>query len=143
MARSHRARRKKPTESSNAGWIAVFVSVCAGTHSQDWYRRFLATILEAPEVVEVYRMSGEIDYVIKLSVQDLSAYDAFCRKLSARVELKFLKSMFAMELLKQTSGRRTDEPRAGEEAVTPGPPSPAGSVKPRQSRRSSPSGAAT
>lgn len=83
--------------------VTIFVSICAATHSEDWRRRFVEAIEHTPEVTEVYRTSGNTDYVLKLAVPDLPAYDAFCRKLSSRVELRSVSSMFAMDRIKQTT----------------------------------------
>src|SRR5882757_7828012 len=55
-----------------------------------------------PEVMDCYRMSGEIDYLIRLALPDIEAYDAFYKRLIARVELSDVTSMFAMEEIKST-----------------------------------------
>lgn len=81
----------------------VFVSICAEMHSDKWRQRFVETVERLPEVVEVYRTSGKIDYVLKLAVPDLSAYDHFCRKISSQVEVRSVSSMFAMDRIKETT----------------------------------------
>jgi Lrp/AsnC family transcriptional regulator len=86
----------------NAG-VTVFVAVRTNQHSAQWLARFAAAVVEIPEVVDCYRMSGEIDYLLRLVLPDIAAYDAFYKRLIARVELSDVTSMFAMEEIKSTT----------------------------------------
>lgn len=83
--------------------ISVFVAVETGDHSQDWLQRFAAAVAAMPEVMEVHRMAGDIDYLLRIAVADMPAYDAFYRKLIAAVPLKNVTSRFAMERVKATT----------------------------------------
>lgn len=83
--------------------VTVFVSVRTSIHSQDWFERFRATIQAIPEVVEFYRMSGDVDYLLRVVVPDIAAYDAVYKRLIAGTELHDVSSSFAMEELKLTT----------------------------------------
>jgi len=86
----------------------VFVSICTSKHSEDWLERFHAAIREFPEVVEFYRMSGQVDYLLRVVVSDIAAYDAFYKKLISRIELSDVSSTFAMEQIKFTTALPLD-----------------------------------
>lgn len=86
----------------NAG-VTVFVAVRTAQHTAQWLARFAKAVASFPEVTDCYRMSGEIDYLIRLALPDIEAYDAFYKRLIARVELSDVTSMFAMEEIKSTT----------------------------------------
>ena len=83
--------------------VNVFVSIRTREHSREWLKRFAEVVGEFPEVVEFYRMSGEVDYLLRVVVPDIAAYDAFYRKLIDRIEIADVSSSFAMEQLKYTT----------------------------------------
>ena len=83
--------------------ISVFVSIESGDHSTDWLACFSALLSEMPEVMEVHRMAGDIDYLLHVTVHSMAAYDAFYRNLISRVPLKNVTSRFAMERVKFTT----------------------------------------
>ena len=83
--------------------ITVFVSVETGDHSQEWLSRFAEVVNAMPEVMEFYRMAGDVDYVLRVVVRDMQSYDTFYKKLIATVPLKNVTSRFAMERIKQTT----------------------------------------
>ena len=83
--------------------VNVFVSIRTNAHSVEWLRRFAEVIQEFPEVVEFYRMSGEVDYLLRVVVPDIAAYDAFYKRLIARIEIRDVSSAFAMEQIKNTT----------------------------------------
>ena len=83
--------------------ITVFVSVETGDHSQEWLARFAEMASSMPEVMEFYRMAGDVDYMLRVVVQDMQAYDAFYKKLIAASPLKNVTSRFAMEKIKSTT----------------------------------------
>jgi Lrp/AsnC family transcriptional regulator len=82
--------------------VTVFVSVVTNQHNEDWLLRFAKIISEFPEVVEFHRMSGNIDYLLKVIVPDIAAYDAFYKKLVSRIDITDVSSAFAMERIKDT-----------------------------------------
>ena len=91
----------------NVGTTA-FVSVRTNQHSVEWLERFAAVVREMPEVVEFYRMSGAVDYLLRVVVPDIEAYDRFYKRLIARIELSDVSSSFAMEQIKYTTALPLD-----------------------------------
>jgi len=83
--------------------VNVFVSIRTNTHSMEWLKRFSEVIQEFPEVVEFYRMSGDVDYLLRVVVPDIAAYDAFYKRLITRIEIRDVSSTFAMEQIKNTT----------------------------------------
>ena len=83
--------------------VTVFVSVRTSTHTEAWFERFKATVQVIPEVVEFYRMSGDIDYLLRVVVPDISGYDLVYKKLIAKTNLFDVSSSFAMEEIKFTT----------------------------------------
>lgn len=86
----------------NAG-VTVFVSIKTDKHNLDWLERFHGAVTDFPEVVEFYRMSGEVDYLLRVVVPDIAAYDAFYKKLISRIDITKVSSAFAMEQIKYTT----------------------------------------
>jgi Lrp/AsnC family transcriptional regulator len=89
----------------------VFVSVETGDHSQEWLAKFAQVVDAMPEVMEFYRMAGDVDYVLRVVVQDMHSYDTFYKKLIATVPLKNVTSRFAMERIKSTTALPISEAR--------------------------------
>jgi Lrp/AsnC family transcriptional regulator len=83
--------------------ITVFVSVETGDHSQEWLDRFAKTVGAMPEVMEFYRMAGDVDYMLRVVAPDIAGYDTFYKKLISTVPLKNVTSRFAMEKIKSTT----------------------------------------
>ena len=83
--------------------VTAFVSIKTDQHSLDWLERFHHAVADLPEVAEFYRMSGEIDYLMRVVVPDIAAYDAFYKKLISRIEISKVSSAFAMEQIKYTT----------------------------------------
>lgn len=92
--------------------VTVFVSISTNQHSIAWLERFHAAIVEFPEVVEFYRMSGAVDYLLRVVVPSIEAYDAFYKKLISKIELTNVSSAFAMEQIKYTTAMPLDFARA-------------------------------
>lgn len=86
----------------NAG-VTVFIAVRTSQHTLAWLEKFQKAVADIPEIVDVYRMSGEIDYLLRALVPDITAYDAVYKKLISRVDLTDVSSMFAMEEIKSTT----------------------------------------
>lgn len=83
--------------------VTVFVEVRTSQHNQAWFENFRATVEAIPEVVEFYRMSGDIDYLLRVVVPDIAAYDAVYKRLIDGSNLADVSSSFAMEELKYTT----------------------------------------
>jgi len=84
--------------------LTVFVLVKTNDHSHEWYKNFVKTVEEFPEVMEFYRMAGEYDYMMKVLAKDMKCFDQFYKKLVNSVDgLNNVTSTFAMESLKYTT----------------------------------------
>ncbi|MCB2107111.1 MAG: Lrp/AsnC family transcriptional regulator [Rhodobacteraceae bacterium] len=83
--------------------VTVFVAVKATRHAVDWLDEFKHAVEAVPEVVEAYRLSGEIDYLLRVVVPDIAAYDNVYKRLIERVEFADVSSSFAMEDMKFTT----------------------------------------
>jgi Lrp/AsnC family transcriptional regulator len=83
--------------------LTAFVSVEAGDHSHQWLDRFAQATSAMPEVMEVFRMAGDVDYVLKVVVPHMAAYDAFYKRLIETVPVKNVTSRFALERIKSTT----------------------------------------
>ena len=88
--------------------LTAFVAVRTLQHNEQWLRKFAAAVQAIPEIVEAYRMSGDIDYMLRIVVPDIAGYDAVYRKLIRSVELSDVSSSFAMERLKYSTALPVD-----------------------------------
>ena len=88
--------------------VDVFVAIKTRHHNADWLATFAEAVSEFPEVVEFYRMSGDIDYLMRVVVPDISAYDRFYKRLIEKVDIQDVSSSFAMEQLKYTTALPVD-----------------------------------
>jgi Lrp/AsnC family transcriptional regulator len=80
--------------------VSVFVAIETADHSSDWLARFAKVIEQTPEIVDAWRMSGDVDYLLHVVVPDIASYDAFYRKLIAALPLRNVSSRFSMERMK-------------------------------------------
>jgi Lrp/AsnC family transcriptional regulator len=83
--------------------VTVFVSVETDDHSEEWLKKFAEVVGAMPEVMEFYRMAGDVDYMLRVVVPDIHGYDRFYKRLIATVPLKNVTSRFAMEKIKSTT----------------------------------------
>ncbi len=83
--------------------LTVFVSVCTDDHSKTWSDKFTTAVANIPEIVEFYRLAGDVDYILKMMVGSVSEYDRVYQTLIARVSLSNVSASFAMEKLKFTT----------------------------------------
>ena len=88
--------------------LTVFVEIETGDHSKDWLGKFAAAIKEMPEVMEIYRMAGDVDYMLRITVPNMAAVDTFYQRLISLVPLKNVTSRFAMERVKYTTAYPVD-----------------------------------
>jgi len=88
--------------------VTVFVAVKTSQHNAAWLERFARAVCEIPEVVEFYRMSGEVDYLLRVVVPDIAGYDAVYKRLIRSVEMFDVSSSFAMEQIKYTTALPLD-----------------------------------
>jgi len=83
--------------------LSVIVLVRTSNHDAAWMERFDAAVRAMPEIVGAHRMSGDLDYVLRVRVADVPAYDRFYKALIARVPLSDISASFVMEDLKDTT----------------------------------------
>ncbi len=83
--------------------VTVFVSVETGDHSEQWLGKFADVVGAMPEVMEFYRMAGDVDYMLRVVVKDIAGYDEFYKRLIESIPLKNVTSRFAMEKIKSTT----------------------------------------
>ena len=83
--------------------VTVFVSVKTTEHDEKWLARFAAAVIALPEVLEFHRMSGDVDYLLKVVTTDIAGYDRFYKKLIKTARLTGVSSAFSMEQIKSTT----------------------------------------
>lgn len=88
--------------------MTVFVAVRTRNHTRDWLARFKQVIDGIPEVVAFYRLSGDVDYLLRVVVPDIKAYDDVYKRLIAGIELEDVSSSFVMEQIKYTTALPLD-----------------------------------
>ena len=88
--------------------VTVFMAVRTNQHNQRWFDKFRSAVEVIPEVVEFYRMSGEMDYLLRVVVPDIAAFDTVYQRLIKSVELFDVSSSFAMEEIKFTTALPLD-----------------------------------
>lgn len=88
--------------------LTVFVGIEAPDHTAEWRAIFSRTISDFPEVMEIYRLAGEMDYLLRVAVADMAAYDQFYRRLTEALPIRNVTSHFAMERLKASNAYPVD-----------------------------------
>lgn len=83
--------------------VTALVQIRTNNHTAEWLDQFKAAIEQFPEVIEAYRTSGEIDYMLRVMVPSIDAYDLFYKRLIDAVDLYDVRTIFAMEKMKQTT----------------------------------------
>jgi len=94
--------------------VTVFVSIRTNRHNAAWSKAFCTAVARIPEVVEFYRMSGQVDYLLRIVVPDIAAYDRIYNQMIEAAELYDVSSGFAMETLKYTTALPVEYAIAGE-----------------------------
>ncbi len=88
--------------------LTVYVGVESPDHSAAWRETFAAKVAAMPEVMDVCRLAGDVDYLLRASFPDMAAYDAFYKRLTDEVAIKNITSHFVMEQMKQTTAYPID-----------------------------------
>lgn len=83
--------------------LSVFLEIETNDHSREWLARFADFLSRMPEVMELHRMAGNVDYILRISVPDMASYDAFYCTLIGEIPLKNVTSRFAIERVKFTT----------------------------------------
>ena len=95
------------TKSLNVG-ITVLVTIRAARHNTQWLEDFSRVVDDIPEIVEIYRMSGDNDYLMKVVAPSIEGYDVIYRRLIDEIEVSDITSSFAMETIKNTTALPLD-----------------------------------
>ena len=88
--------------------VTALVQIRTNNHSAEWLGQFQAAIDSFPEVVEAYRTSGEIDYILRVMVPSIDSYDQLYKRLIESVDLYDVRTVFVMEKIKQTTALPLD-----------------------------------
>ena len=96
--------------------VTVFVAIRTNSHNIEWLKRFSEVVRDLPEVVEFYRMAGDIDYLLRVVVPDIAAFDEFYKRLISKIEIRDVSSSFAMEQIKYTTELPLDYTITGKSA---------------------------
>ncbi len=91
--------------------VTGFVAIKTNQHNVEWLDRLAKAVIEIPEVVEFYRMSGEVDYLLRVVVPDIATYDQVYKRLISVIDLYDVSSSFAMERIKYTTALPVDYAR--------------------------------
>lgn len=83
--------------------LMVMVLIRTNAHDRNWMDQFQTALRSLPEVVGAYRMTGDLDYVLRVRVADVPAYDAFYKRLIARISVSDISASFVMEEIKETT----------------------------------------
>lgn len=83
--------------------LSVFILVRTSRHEPDWLKQFRDAVVSLPEITGVYRMSGDLDYVLRARVADMKAYDRLYQRLIAKVPLSDVSASFVMEEIRDTT----------------------------------------
>jgi len=83
--------------------VTAFISIRTNQHNRAWLDKFSRHVADIPEVIEFYRMSGDVDYLIRVVVPDIAAYDQVYKKLISIADLSDVSASFAMEQIKYTT----------------------------------------
>lgn len=83
--------------------LSAIVMIRTNRHDADWMAQFDRAVRALPEIVGAHRMTGDLDYILRVRVADVPAYDAFYKRLIARVPLSDVSASFVMEDIKDTT----------------------------------------
>ncbi len=83
--------------------VTVFALIHTNQHSDKWYNKFSSAVLSIPEILEVHRASGDVDYVLRIVAKDMDDYDRVYRQLIRKCDFSDISSTFVMESIKQTT----------------------------------------
>ena len=83
--------------------VTVFVAIRTQHHNDEWLQKFARAVADIPEIIGLYRMAGDVDYLMKVVVSDIDGYDAVYKRLIAKIDLSDVSSTFVMETIKETT----------------------------------------
>lgn len=83
--------------------LSVMVMIKTNQHAADWLKDFQHVLSTTPEIVGAYRMTGDLDYILRVRLADMPAYDAFYKRLTSRISVSDVSASFVMEEIKETT----------------------------------------
>ena len=83
--------------------LSVFIQIRTSDHAADWLEKFARAMREMPEILGAYRMTGDLDYLIRARVADVAAYDRLYQRLIKKIDVSDISASFVMEELKETT----------------------------------------
>lgn len=83
--------------------LMVFLHIRTDRHNAEWQKQFSDATRALPEILGVYRMTGDLDYLIRARVRDMKDYDRLYQSLIARVPMSDVSASFVMEEIKETT----------------------------------------
>ena len=83
--------------------VSVFMAIRTNQHTREWAQAFVKAVGEIPEIVDVFRLAGEVDYMLRAVVPDIATYDSVYQRLIAKVDIYDVSSMFAMETIRSST----------------------------------------
>ncbi|PJE33193.1 Leucine-responsive regulatory protein [Pseudooceanicola marinus] len=89
-------------EKLNVG-VSVFMAIRTNQHSREWSSAFVRATRDIPEIVDVFRLAGDVDYMLRVVVPDIATYDKVYQRLIEKVEIQDVSSMFAMETIRSST----------------------------------------
>jgi Lrp/AsnC family transcriptional regulator len=81
----------------------VYLMMRTGNHSAAWLEKFMKAVRDVPEVTEIYRMSGDVDYLVRMAVPDIAGYDAVYKRLIKSIDFLDVSASFVLETIKSTT----------------------------------------
>jgi len=88
--------------------LIAIMQIRTREHSADWLARFRKAVVDVPEVIAIYRMTGEADYMIKAVIPNMKAFDALYQRITARIHLEDVSTSFVMETIKEETALPLD-----------------------------------
>ena len=83
--------------------LTAMVLIRTNAHDAGWMTKFQTTLRAMPEIVGAYRMTGDLDYVLRVRLADVPAYDAFYKRLTSQISVSDISASFVMEEIKETT----------------------------------------
>ncbi|MDE2386009.1 MAG: Lrp/AsnC family transcriptional regulator, partial [Alphaproteobacteria bacterium] len=83
--------------------LTAVIAIKTAQHDPDWLQKFAAAVRDLPEIIAVYRTTGDTDYIMHAVVPDVAGYDRLYKRLIARIPLSDVSSSFVMEKIKETT----------------------------------------
>ena len=88
--------------------LSIFVMIKTNSHESDWAKKFESVVSNFPEIMGAHRMAGDLDYILRVRVKDVSDYDKFYQNLISKISISEISASFVMDDIKDTTALPTD-----------------------------------